>query len=113
MKTLHLHSSAVVPNCSRISWCYHPERFSNDIQKLISHYDITKISCSTHDYMFSLAPSGSYLVEPFSFDETNILMQLMPNESNTFYLKAALREYMNAFIVFNSKGEQVFPEDII
>ena len=113
MKTLHLHSSVVVPNCSRINWCYHPERFSNDIQKLISHYDITKISCSTHDYMFNLAPSGSYLVEPFSFDETNMLMHLMPDESDDFYLKAALREYMNAFTVFNSKGDRVYPEDIL
>ena len=113
MKTVHLHPSAVVPNCSRVNWCYHPERFSNDIQKLISHYDITKISCSTHDYMFNLAPSGSYSTEPFSFDETNMLMQLMPDESEVFYLKAALREYMNAFTVINSKGERVYPEDIV
>ena len=113
MKIIHLHSSVTVPNCSRINWCYQPERFSNDIQKLISRYDITKISCSTHDYMFNLAPSGSYLVEPFSFDETNILMHLIPDEPDSFYLKAALREYTNAFTVINSLGERVYPEDII
>ena len=113
MQTVRLSSSAVVPNCSRINWCYHPERFHNDIQKLISRYDVTKISCSKHDYMFNLTPSDSYTTEPFSFDETNMLMQLMPSESDSFYLKAALREYMNAFIVFNSKGDRVYPEDII
>ena len=114
MKTLHLHSSVVKPNCSRINWHYKPERFPNDIQKLISRYDVTKISCSRHDYMFNLAPSGSYLVEQsFSFDETNMLMHLMPNESDDFYLKAALREFMNTFIVFNSKGDRVYPEDIV
>ena len=113
MQTIHLHSSVVVPNCSKIDWCYHPERFHNDIQKLISRYDIKKISCGAHDYMFNLTPSGSYLVEPFSFDETNMLMHLMPNESDSFYLKAALREFMNTFIVFNSKDERVYPEDIL
>ena len=113
MKTLHLHSSAVVPNCSRINWCYHPEQFHNDIQKLISRYDFTKIRCSKHNYMFNLTPSGAYITEPFSFDETNMIMHLMPNESDSFYLKAALREYMNTFIVFNSKGDRVYPEDII
>lgn len=113
MKTVRLRSSAVKPNCSRINWRYHPERFSNDIQKLISHYDVTKISCSKHDYIFNLTPSDAYITEPFSFDETNMLMQLMPNESDSFYLKAALREYMNTFIVFNSKGERVYPEDIL
>ena len=113
MKTVRLRSSAVKPNCSRINWCYHPERFSNDIQKLISRYDVTKISCSTHDYLFILTPSDSYITEPFSFDETNMLMHLMPSESDSFYLKAALREFMNTFIVFNSKGERVYPEDIV
>lgn len=113
MKTVRLRSSAVVPNCSRINWCYHPEQFSNDIQKLISKYDIRKISCSMHDYMFNRMSRDSYSTEPFSFDETNILMQLMPDESAYFYLKAALREFMNAFIVFNSKGDRVYPEDII
>ncbi len=113
MKIIHLRSSVVAPNCSRIDWCYHPERFSNDIQKLISRYDVTKISCSKHDYMFNLTPSDAYITEPFSFDETNMLMQLMPGESAYFYLKAALREFMNTFIVFNSKGDRVYPEDII
>ena len=112
MKRVRLPSSAVKPNCSRINWCYHPERFSNDIQKLISRYDFTKISCSKHDYMFNIIPSDSG-AEPFSFDETNMLMQLMPDESEIFYLKAALREYMNTFTVINSKGDRVYPEDII
>ena len=113
MKTVHLCSSVVEPNCSKISWCYQSERFSNDIQKLISRYDLRKISCSEHDYMFNLMPSGAYISEPFSFDETNMLMQLMPDESEIFYLKAALREYMNTFTVINSKGERVYPEDIV
>ena len=113
MKTVHLYSSVVEPNCSRINWCYPPERFHNDIQKLISRYDLTEISCSKHDYMFNLMPSNSYSTEPFSFDETNMLMQLMPNESDSFYLKAALREFMNTFIVFNSKDVRVYPEDIV
>ena len=113
MKTVHLHSSVVEPNCSRVNWCYNPERFPNDIQKLISHYDLKKISCNKHDYMFNRTLSGSYVTGPFSFDETNMLMQLMPNESDSFYLKAALREFMNTFIVFNSKGDRVYPEDII
>ena len=113
MKILRLCSSVVVPNCSRINWCYHRERFPNDIQKLISHYDVTKLICSPHDYMFNLTPSGEYVTQPFSFDETNMLMHLMPDESDYFYLKAALREFMNTFIVFNSKGDRVYPEDII
>ena len=113
MKTVHLSSSVVKPNCSRINWCYPPERFSNDIQKLISKYDVIKISCSKHDYMFNLTPSDEYLTEPFSFDETNMLMHLMPDESDSFYLKAALREFMNTFKVFNSKDARVYPEDII
>ena len=113
MQAILLRSSAVKPNCSRINWCYHPERFHNDIQKLISRYDAIKISCSKHDYMFNLTPSDAYITEPFSFDETNMLMQLIPDESDSFYLKAALREYVNAFIVFNSKGDRVYPEDII
>ena len=112
MQIVHLHFSAVF-NCSRINWCYNPERFPNDIQKLISHYDLKKISCSKHDYMFNRTLSGSYVTRTFSFDETNMLMQLMPNESGSFYLKAALREFMNTFIVFNSKGDRVYPEDIV
>ena len=113
MQTVRLHSSVVEPNCSKINWCYPPERFSNDIQKLISRYDVIKIRCSKHDYMFNLTPSVAYISEPFSFDETNMLMQLMSGEPDYFYLKAALREFMNTFIVFNSKGDRVYPEDII
>ena len=113
MKIIHLHSSVTVPNCSRINWCYQPERFSNDIQKLISRYDLSRISCSKHDYMFNLTPSDAYITEPFSFDETNMLMQLIPDESEIFYLKAALREFMNTFTVLNYKGDRVYPEDII
>ena len=113
MKTIRLPSSVTCVNCSKITWSYPPERFSNAIQRLISKYDITKISCSTHDYMFNLTPSDTYITEPFSFDETNMLMHLMPDESDDFYLKAALREFMNTFIVFNSKGDRVYPEDII
>ena len=113
MQAIRLNSSVLHTNCSRINWCYHPERFHNDIQKLISRYDVTKISCSKHDYMFNLMPSGVYCTEPFSFDETTMLMQLIPDESDSFYLKAALREYMNTFTVFNYKGDRVYPEDII
>ena len=113
MKIIHLRPSALEPNCSRINWCYHSERSSNDIQKLISCYDLRKISCSQHDYKFNLIHSDEYLTEPFSFDETNMLMHLMPDESDSFYLKAALREFMNTFKVFNSKDARVYPEDII
>lgn len=113
MKRVLLRSSVVEPNCSKINWCYHPERFHNDIQKLISGYDLRKISCSKHDYMFNLTPSDAYVTEPFSFDETGMLMQLVPGESDIFYLKAALREYMNTFTVINFKGERVYPEDIV
>lgn len=113
MQIVRLNSSVLHTNCSRINWCYHPERFHNDIQKLISRYDVTKISCSKHDYMFNLTPSDSYITEAFSFDETNMLMQLIPDESEIFYLKAALREYVNTFIVFNYKGDRVYPEDIV
>ena len=63
--------------------------------------------------MFNLTFDYSYITEPFSFDETNMLMQLIPDESETFYLKAALREFMNTFTVFNYKGDRVYPEDII
>ena len=58
-------------------------------------------------------PSGGHCTEPLSFDETNMLMQLISDESEIFYLKAALREYVNTFIVFNSKGDRAYPEDII
>ena len=113
MKTVYLQQSALIPKCSRINWSVHPDRFANDIQKLILRYDITKIVCSNHAYMFNVNPSYLNSTETFSFDETDMLMQLMPDESDYFYLKAALREYMNTFIVFNSKGDRVYPEDII
>ena len=113
MHTVHLHQAATVPNCSRINWSVDPDCLPNDIQKLILKYDITQIACSNHDYMFNVTPSYSCSTETCSFDETNMLMQLMPDESVYFYLKAALREFMNTFIVFNSKGDRVYPEDII
>ena len=113
MQTVYLTSSIVVPNCSRISWCIHPETSVNKIQKLISKYDVRRITCSNHNYMFSAVPIGTHSAEPFSFGETDMLMELMPNESDSFYLKAALREFMNAFIVFNSKGDRVYPENIV
>ena len=113
MKRILLQSSVLVPNCSMIYWCVHPERFVNDIQKLISKYDVTNIGCSKHDYMFNVTLSDAYITEPFSFDETNMLMQLMQDESEIFYLKAALREFMNTFTVINSKGDRAYPEDII
>ena len=113
MQTIYLRQSAVVPNCSLISWSFPATEFTNDIQKLISRYNVTKIRCSKHDYMFSVTPSHTYIAEPFSFAETDMLMQLMPDESVYFYLKAALREFMNTFIVFNSKYDRVYPEDII
>ena len=112
MKIIHLCSSAVEPNCSRINWCYHPERFSNDIQRLISRHDVISIDCGKHNYMFNVRPSNSLTV-PFSFPNTNMLLDLMPGESDHFYLKAAIREYVNTFNVFNYKGERVYPEDIV
>ena len=113
MKTVYLTSSIVVPNCSRIAWCIHPETSANKIQKLISKYDVRHIPCGNHNYMFNVLPSGNHFAEPCSFNETDILMELLPNESDSFYLKAALREFMNVFIVFNSKGDRVYPEDIV
>ena len=80
MKTIYLQQSVTVPKCSRINWSVHSERFGNDIQKLILKYDITKIACSNHDYMFNATPSYPNSTETFSFDETNMLMQLMPDE---------------------------------
>lgn len=113
MKTVYLSSSLVVPNCSRIALCIHPETSANKIQKLTLKYDIRRIPCGNHDYMFNAVPRDNHSAEPFSFNETEMLMELLPNESDSFYLKAALREFMNAFIVFNSKGDRVYPEDIV
>ena len=112
MKTVYLISSYVVHNCSLIAWCIHPET-ANKIQKLILKYDIRLLTCGNHDYMFSVMPINYPFTTPFSFNETDMLMELLPNESDSFYLKAALREFMNAFIVFNYKGDRVYPEDII
>ena len=112
MQTVYLKQSVVLPNCSKISWCFPAEEFTNDIQKLITRFEGTRISCGNHRYAFNLLPNNPPTI-PFSFHETDMLMQLMPDESDYFYLKAALREFMNTFIVFNSKGGRVYPEDII
>ena len=112
MKTVYLEQSVVIPNCSKISWCVPAAEFANDIHKLITRFDGTRISCGNHRYAFRLLPNHPPTI-PFSFHETDMLMQLMPGEVESFYLKAALREFMNAFTVINSKGERVYPEDII
>ena len=112
MQTIYLQQSAVTPNCSLISWCFPAAEFHNDIHKLITRFDGTRISCGNHRYAFKLLPNNLPII-PFSFHETDMLMQLMPGEVESFYLKAALREYMNAFTVFNSKGDRVYPEDIV
>ena len=112
MQTIYLQQSAVIPNCSKISWCFPAAEFANGIQKLITRFDGTRICCGNHRYAFNLLPNNPATI-PFSFHETDMLMQLMPGEVESFYLKAALREYLNTFIVFNSKGDRVYPEDII
>ncbi len=112
MKTIRLSSSVTHGNCSKITWSYHAINFSNEIQRLISKNDAISIECGKHNFMFMLLPINPLTI-PFSFHETDMLMQLMPGEVESFYLKAALREYMNAFTVINSLGEQVYPEDII
>ena len=112
MQTVYLGQSVVIPNCSGISWCNPAEEFANDIQKLITRRNVTRIACGKHSYSFNHLPFNPPTI-PFSFHETDFLMQLMPGESDSFYLKAALREFMNAFRVFNSKGDRVYPEDIV
>ena len=112
METVRLPSSATCVNCSKIAWSYSAINFSNEIQRLISKNDIISIECGKHDFMFMLLPINSLTI-PFTFPETNMLMQLMPNEPEQFYLKAAIREYVNTFEVFNFKGERVYPEDIV
>ena len=112
MQTVYLRQSAVIPNCSKISLCFPAEEFHNDIQKLITRFDGTRICCGNHRYAFKLLPNNPATLA-FTFHETNMLMQLMPGEVESFYLKAALREFMNTFIVFNSKGDRVYPEDIV
>lgn len=112
MRTVYLRQSVVIPNCNKISWKCPAEEFANDIQKLITKYDVKPINCGSHTYSFNLLPINSPTI-PFLFHETDLLMQLMPGETESFYLKAALREYMNAFAVFNYRGERVYPEDIV
>ena len=112
MQTIYLQQSAVTPNCSLISWCFPATEFHNNIHKLITRFGGTRIICGNHRYAFKLLPNNPPTI-PFSFHETDMLMQLMPGEVESFYLKAALREFMNTFIVFNSKGERVYPGDIV
>ena len=112
METVHLPSSVTRVNCSKITWSYSAINFSNEIQRLISKNDIISIECGKHDFMFMLLPINPLTI-PFTFPETNLLMQLMPNEPEQFYLKAAIREYVNTFEVFNFKGDRVYPEDIV
>ena len=112
MKTIYLPPTYIIPNGSVISWSSPATDFDSDIQKLISKLDLIRIECGNHNYAFNLLPIHHASL-PFAFHETNLLMQLVPGESDSFYLKAALREFMNAFIVFNSKGDRAYPEDII
>ena len=111
MKTVNLRRSITHQNCSKIAWSYTAVNFSNDIQRIISKHDAISIECGKHNFMFMVLPINPPTI-PFTFPETNMLMQLMPNEPEQFYLKAAIREYVNTFIVFNSKGDRVYPEDI-
>ena len=112
METVHLRPSVTRLNCSKITWSYSAVNFSNNIQRIISKHDTISIECGKRSYMFMLLPIHPRTI-PFTFPETNMLMKLMPNESNTFYLKAAIREYVNTFTVFNAEGERVYPEDIV
>lgn len=112
METVRLPSSVTRVNCSKITWSYTAIGFSNEIQRIISKNDAIRIECGKHDFMFMVLPINPPTI-PFTFPETNMLMQLMPNESEQFYLKAAIREYVNTFEVFNFKGERVYPEDIV
>ena len=112
METVHLRPSVTRLNCSKITWSYSAVNFSNDIQRIISKHDAKPIECGKRSYMFMLLPIHPPTI-PFTFPETNMLMKLIPNESDTFYLKAAIREYVNTFEVINAKGERVYPEDIV
>ena len=112
METVRLHPLAARQNCSKITWSYSAVDFANDIHRIISKYDTKTIECGKHNYMFMLLPI-QLPTKPFTFPETNMLMQLLPNESYTFYLKAAIREYVNTIEVINFKGERVYPEDIV
>ena len=111
MQTVRLKPSVTRQNCSKFTWSFTAVNFSNDIQRIISKHDGVSIGCGKRNYMFMLLPINPPTI-PFSFPETNMLLQLMPNESDIFYLKAAIREYVNTFEVFNAEGERVYPEDI-
>ena len=113
METVHLPSSVTRLNCSKIFWCYPALNFSNEIQRIVSSHDAQSIDCGKHHYMFMVLPSNTPGITPFSFPNTNMLLELMPNESKHFYLKAAIREYVSTFKVFNFKGNRVYPEDIV
>ena len=113
METVYLSSSVTQLNCSKIFWCYPALNFSNEIQRLVSSHDAKSIDCGKHNYMFMVLPSNTPGITPYSFPDTNMLLELMPNESEQFYLKAAIREYVNMFEVINAKGERVYPEDIV
>ena len=113
MKTMRLPSSATQVNCSKIFWCYPALNFSNEIQRLISKNDAISIDCGKHNFMFMVLPSNTPGITPYSFPDTSLLMQLIPDEPEQFYLKAAIREYVNTFEVFNFKGDRVYPEDIV
>ena len=112
METVHLRPSVTRQNCSKITWSYTAVNFSNKIQGIISKHDAISIECGKHNFMFMVLPINPLTI-PFTFPETNMLMQLMPDEPEQFYLKAAIREYVNTFIVFNCKGDRVYPEDIV
>ena len=113
METVRLPSSVTRLNCSKIFWCYPALNFSNEIQRLISSHDAERIACGKHNYMFKVLPSNTPGIIPFSFPDTNTLLELMPGESKHFYLKAAIREYVSTFNVFNAIGDRVYPEDIV
>ena len=112
MKTVNLRRSITHQNCSKITWSYTGVNYSNDIQRIISKHDAISIECGKHNFMFMVLPVNPLTI-PFTFPETNMLMQLMPDEPKQFYLKTAIREYVNTFTVFNSKGDRVYPEDIV
>ena len=112
MKIVFLPYSAAF-NGSLVSWRASAAEVPNDIQKLITRYDLKNLECGNHSYLFNHLPNHKANAITFAFHETSMLMHLMPDESDYFYLKAALREFMNTFKVFNSKGDRVYPEDII
>ena len=87
METVHLPSAITRMNCSKIFWCYPALDFSNEIQRLISSYDVVSVDCGKHNYMFAVRPNNTPSVIP--------------------------REYVNTFIVFNCTGDRVYPEDIV